>query len=195
MSWSLIKKEEYPGFFKGTLGTLVVCFGIWYLHPTADKTDSRSLAPQLACLSPAKELITLELAEDILDSEPVRKKVKPNDQPVKTSQGTSEGETEPTTGTDTGTNGTTYIELPYTGPEIIHGPDIVEPEKPIDGTKEGDVVTNVITVPFVGTSTVTPDISTERDADIISTITTTEESQNSTNGALRIKIERKFKAS
>lgn len=197
MSWTL-KKEEYPAARKGMLGTLIVCFWIWFIFLKTDSADSRSLPLTAACLSPAKELITLELAEDILDSEPVRKKVKPKDKPVKTSQEKSDGETETNTGTDTDTDGSDFIPTPYKGPEIIEGPDeeeelIVKPELPIVDTNEGDDITNVISVPFNGTSTVNPEISTERDADIISTVTTTEESQTEYNGALRIKIERKFK--
>jgi len=190
MSWSLVKKKEYPGFFKGMLIAFIISFWIWYLHPKIDKTSMRSLPAQVACSCDQRPLTT-RFTENKLTSIPVQ----PKNIVVK-----EKSKDEPPTpinngGKDKKKKGSTYTPTPIKETPIEDsdsGEEVIKEDfTPIVDTDEGDIISNEIIVPFNGTpEVITP--STERDDDIISTITTTEDSQNSSNGSLSVRIKRKF---
>jgi len=195
VSWTLIKKEEYPSFIKGMLAMSIICFWIWFLHPTkTEKTEARSLSFAIACVQEEK-LLTSILTEDILDSEPVKPKtVNPEDNPKDEPKDDSKDEQIDKTGNwgykgDKTDTTTTYTPTTKKEPEIDYGSDggiIVDGVDSIVDTIEGDIISNGIIVSINGTTTVTP--TTERESDIINTTTTTEESQNIDNGTLQVRI-------
>jgi hypothetical protein len=194
MSRTLIKKESYPPFMLGMLVAFMIVFLIWYLHPKSNHTHTGSLPFEVACVDNQK-LITSAFTERKLESVPIKpKKTETEDETDGKSK--DEADDKSTDETDDGKtdDDTKRSYTPIPGPEPIVGPGkddgiIVDP--PISGTQEGGIIPNGIIVPSNGTSTVvTP--TTERDADIPSTTTTTEDAQNSQDGEVIVRIIRKF---
>lgn len=185
---SLNKKLHYPSFFRGMLATLVLFLVIWWLHPTTEKVDARSLPFTVACSCADEGLVTPILTEDKLKSEPIKPKtVEAEDD----SQDDSEKETK--TGEKPQTETTRTRQYPTPDEQDI----IDEPDDWNDGIIDDQVVDDTqeeggnINVPLVGT-TPAVDITTERDEDIPSTVTTPGESQVIGNGALKVEIIRKY---
>jgi hypothetical protein len=193
MSRTLIKKESYPPFMLGLLVAFMIVFWVWYFHPKSNHTHTGSLPFEVACVDNQRPL-TSAFTERKLESEPIKPKEtetedkddgKSKDEPDdKSTDETDDGKTD---------DDTKRSYTPIPGPEPIVGPGkddgiIVDP--PIIDTQEGGIISNGIIVPLNGTPTVvTP--TTERDADIPST-TITDDSQNSQDGAVKIRIIRKF---
>jgi hypothetical protein len=191
MSRTLIKKESYPPFMLGMLVAFMIVFWIWYLHPKSNHTHTGSLPFEVACVDNQK-LITSAFTERKLESVPIKpKKTETEDEVDDDSKDEPDDKSKDENDDgkkDDDKNKRSYTPTPIVEP--IEGPDeddevIVEP--PIIDTQEGDI----IIVPSNGTPTVvTP--TTERDADIPSTITTTEDAQNPQNGEAIIRIIRKY---
>lgn len=184
VSWTLIKKEETPGFLKGMLAAFILCFWIYHIHPKSDKkTEASSLPILVACTHTIQEPFTPVFTEDKLDSVPIAPKEKKTEEKSeeKTQQTQKKDETE-----------RTYTRTPDKEPDndgfdwedeiIVDPPDIFGPD-------EGSDTSSGVFVPLTPGTTET---STERDADIPSTVITDEDSQSTTDGLLKIRIKRKI---
>jgi hypothetical protein len=169
------------------LATLVLFLVIWWLHPTTEKVDARSLPFTVACSCADEGLVTPILTEDKLKSEPIKPKTVETEDD---SQDDSEKETK--TGEKQQTETTRTRQYPTPDKEQIIDDDFIwdeEVDDPVVDDTQGDG--DNINVPLVGT-TPAVEITTERDADIPSTVTTPGESQVIGDGALKVEIIRKY---
>lgn len=161
-------------------------FLIWYFHFKFIKTEARSLPMQVACAC-GQGLTTPRFTEDKLDSKPIKPKTTDVKDDSQKEIG-DESETEDDKAEED--KDTTKRSKTPTPPkvEVIDEPEDEWIDEPVDvdNTEEGDD----FFVPFTGTPIV--DVNTEREEDIVSTVTTTQDSLIEDNGSLKIRIKRKI---